>query len=77
MPYASNSGVREGLTGGGDALVAGFEKMGGPISDAYAARLFTPDPKDRSPARRGAFCGRGRVGNGQICRDGPNPAAAQ
>jgi pimeloyl-ACP methyl ester carboxylesterase len=48
-PYARDQAgyrqlVREGLTGGGgDALVAGFEKMGGPISDAYAARLRAAD----------------------------------
>jgi pimeloyl-ACP methyl ester carboxylesterase len=35
--------VREGMAGGGDALVAGFEKMVGPISDGYAARLRAAD----------------------------------
>ena len=35
--------VRAGITGGGDALVAAFEKMAGPISDSYAARLRTAD----------------------------------
>jgi pimeloyl-ACP methyl ester carboxylesterase len=35
--------VREGITGGGDALVVAFEKMAGPISDAYAARLRAAD----------------------------------
>jgi pimeloyl-ACP methyl ester carboxylesterase len=31
------------MTGGGDALVAGFEKMVGPISDGYVARLRAAD----------------------------------
>jgi len=34
---------REGMTGGGDALVAAAEKMNGPISDAYAGRLRAAD----------------------------------
>jgi pimeloyl-ACP methyl ester carboxylesterase len=35
--------VREGMAGGGDALVAAFEKMVGPISASYAARLRAAD----------------------------------
>ena len=35
--------VRAGITGGGDALVAAFERMAGPISDSYAARLRAAD----------------------------------
>lgn len=35
--------IREGMTEGGDAFVAAFEKMAGPISDGYAARLRTAD----------------------------------
>jgi pimeloyl-ACP methyl ester carboxylesterase len=47
-PFASDMGgirqmIREGITGGRDALVAGFEKRFGPIADAHAARLRTAD----------------------------------
>jgi pimeloyl-ACP methyl ester carboxylesterase len=35
--------VREGITGGVDPLVAAFERMAGPISDSYAARLRAAD----------------------------------
>jgi pimeloyl-ACP methyl ester carboxylesterase len=35
--------VHEGITGGGDAFVAAFEKIDGPISDGYAARLRAAD----------------------------------
>jgi hypothetical protein len=35
--------VRDGITGGGDALVAAFEKMAGPISASYAARMRAAD----------------------------------
>jgi pimeloyl-ACP methyl ester carboxylesterase len=47
-PYAgSRAGLRqwlqEGKAGGGDALVAGFEKFAGPISDVYAQRLRDGD----------------------------------
>lgn len=35
--------LREGITGGPDVLVASFQKMAGPISDAYATALRTAD----------------------------------
>jgi pimeloyl-ACP methyl ester carboxylesterase len=35
--------VRAGITEGGDAFVAAFEKMAGPISGSYAARLRAAD----------------------------------
>ena len=35
--------LRDGIAGGGDVLVAGFEKMAGPIPDRYAARLRAAD----------------------------------
>ena len=43
IPFASDMGgirqmIREGITGGRDALVAGFEKRFGPIADAHATR---------------------------------------
>ena len=47
-PFARNQEglremMREGISGGGDAFIVAFEKMDGPISDAYAARLRTAD----------------------------------
>jgi pimeloyl-ACP methyl ester carboxylesterase len=49
-PFARDqSGFRQwlqtGIAGGPDALIASFEKMVGPISDAYAARLRAGDLK--------------------------------
>ena len=35
--------MREGISGGADAFILAFEKLEGPISDAYAARLRTAD----------------------------------
>lgn len=37
--------LRTGIEDGPDALIAAFEKMAGPISDAYAARLRAADLK--------------------------------
>jgi pimeloyl-ACP methyl ester carboxylesterase len=47
-PFARNQEglremMREGISGGGDAFIVAFEKMEGPISDAYAARLRRAD----------------------------------
>jgi pimeloyl-ACP methyl ester carboxylesterase len=47
-PFARNQSafrqmIREGIAGGGDAFVAGFEKIFGRIPDAYAERLRTAD----------------------------------
>jgi pimeloyl-ACP methyl ester carboxylesterase len=47
-PFASDMAgvrqmIREGITGGGDALIAAFEKRFGPIADAHAARLRMAD----------------------------------
>jgi len=47
-PFASDGSgfrqwLREGMTGGPDVLVAGFQKMVGPISSAYAAGLRAAD----------------------------------
>jgi pimeloyl-ACP methyl ester carboxylesterase len=46
--------VSDGITGGRDALLAAFEKIAGPISDRYAARMRAADlqawlavPRDR------------------------------
>ena len=35
--------LRNGITGGGDVLVAEFEKLAGPIPDSYAMRLRAAD----------------------------------
>jgi pimeloyl-ACP methyl ester carboxylesterase len=35
--------LREGMTGGRETLISAFEKMAGPISDVYAARLRAAD----------------------------------
>jgi pimeloyl-ACP methyl ester carboxylesterase len=35
--------IREGITGGGNVLIAAFEKRYGPIADAHAARLRAAD----------------------------------
>jgi len=37
--------LREGITGGPNSLLASFQKMVGPISDAYAGRLRAADPE--------------------------------
>lgn len=37
--------LREGITAGPDVLLASFQRMVGPISDAYAARLRAADPE--------------------------------
>ena len=47
-PFANNQAamrqwVRDGITAGGDDFVAAFEKMVGPISASYAARLRAAD----------------------------------
>jgi pimeloyl-ACP methyl ester carboxylesterase len=47
-PFASDMAgirqmIREGIAGGGDALIAAFEKRFGPIADAHAARLRMAD----------------------------------
>jgi pimeloyl-ACP methyl ester carboxylesterase len=47
-PFASDMAgarqmIREGITGGGDVLIAAFEKRYGPIAAAHAARLRAAD----------------------------------
>jgi hypothetical protein len=47
-PFARNQEglrqvMREGISGGGEAFIAAFEKTEGAASDAYAARLRTAD----------------------------------
>jgi pimeloyl-ACP methyl ester carboxylesterase len=37
--------LREGITGGPNVLLASFQRMVGPIPDAYAARLRAADPE--------------------------------